>query len=162
MIWHRIRELTCKCQYISKAYQCNYDAQSGRRVRSKNHDHFSFFTKGKEHSFPHVVALLFFFLCFLLQRDHPERGNIHGKGDGWPPQGILPPWGRYVLCQEGMWGSGRRWSHTALLLRGAAVLESPQQNQCQLSLCQLATDCCVDHWDPDSVLSPDAFSVSQM
>lgn len=44
---------------------------------------------GKEGSFPHDVGLFFFFchyfsICPLKQRDHPERGNLHGKGDCWP------------------------------------------------------------------------------
>lgn len=63
-------------------------------------------------------------------RDHPERWDPHGRAGCWPMPRMFQPCWCHVLLQEGLWGSCRRWSHSAVLLRGAAVLESAQQNQC--------------------------------
>lgn len=54
-------------------------------------------------------------------RDHPQRGNLHGRGHCWPVLRTLQPCWCYVLLQEGMWGSCRRRSHLTVLLWGAGV-----------------------------------------
>lgn len=94
-------------------------------------------------------------------RDHPERWDSHGKGGCWPMPRMFQPCWCHVLLQEGLRGSCGGWSHSTVLLWGAAVLESPQQNQCQPASCQLETGSCVGHWHPNSVLPPAAFPVSQ-
>lgn len=94
-------------------------------------------------------------------RDHPERWDPHGRRGCWPAPRMFQPCWCHVLLQEGLRGSGGRWSHSTVLLWGAAVLEPPQQDQCQPAPHQLETGCCVGHWHPNSVLPPAAFPVSQ-
>lgn len=64
---------------------------------------------------------MFDFIPHQHYRDHPERGNLHGRGHCWPVLRTLQPCWCYVLLQEGMWGSCRRRSHPTVLLWGAGV-----------------------------------------